>query len=201
MNNNYPNSNVFKGSIDELIDLAKKQELNNNCFEAIRLYSLAIPPANVKLWTNAIKKNNQRNENSYRWAWFFRGKLNLKIRRYRDAKYDLGICISICQENMEPLYKAIHKPLFKSVFLRCIANLMLSDEAYFNDWVYIQKSQSYRHLFFIRGLNYSLKNETKKALQEYEKVLKISPNFFKDNDYLIVHIPEELKAIFNLYSL
>ena len=45
------------------------------------------------------------------------------------------------------------------------------------------------------------KNETKKALEEYEKVLKISPNFFKDNDYLIVHIPEELKAIFNLYSL
>ena len=78
---------------------------------------------------------------------------------------------------------------------------MLNDEAYFNDWVYIQKSQSYRHLFFIRGLNYSLKNETKKALEEYEKVLKIAPNFFKDNDYLIVHVPEELKAIFNLYSL
>ena len=126
---------------------------------------------------------------------------DLKIRKYRDAKYDLGICISICQENMELLYKAIHKPLFKSVFLRCIANLILNDEAYYNDWVYIQKSQSYSHLFFIRGLNYSLKNQTQKALEEYEKVLKISPNFFKDNDYLIVHIPEELKAIFNLYSL
>ena len=135
----------------EIIDLAKKEELNNNFFEAIRLYSLA------------IKKNNERNAKSNISAWFLRGKLNLKIRKYRDAKYDLGICISICQENMEPLYKAIYKPLFKSVFLRCIANLMLNDEAYFNDWVYIQKSQSYRHLFFIRGLNYSLKNETKKA--------------------------------------
>ena len=173
----------------EIIDLAKKEELNNNYFEAIRLYSLA------------IKKNNERNAKSNISAWFLRGKLNLKIRKYRDAKYDLGICISICQENMEPLYKAIYKPLFKSVFLRCIANLILNDEAYYNDWVYIQKSQSYSHLFFIRGLNYSLKNQTQKALEEYEKVLKISPNFFKDNDYLIVHIPEELKAIFNLYSL
>ena len=173
----------------EIIDLAKKEELNNNFFEAIRLYTLA------------IKKNNERNAKSNISAWFLRGKLNLKIRKYRDAKYDLGICISICQENMEPLYKAIHKPLFKSVFLRCIANLILNDEAYYNDWVYIQKSQSYSHLFFIRGLNYSLKNQTQKALEEYKKVLKISPNFFKDNDYLIVHIPEELKAIFNLYSL
>ena len=160
----------------EIIDLAKKEELNNNFFEAIRLYSLA------------IKKNNERNAKSNISAWFLRGKLNLKIRKYRDAKYDLGICISICQENMEPLYKAIYKPLFKSVFLRCITNLMLNDEAYLNDWVYIQKSQSYRHLFFIRGLNYSLKNETTKALEEYEKVLKIAPNFFKDNDYLIVHV-------------
>ena len=42
MNNNYPNSNASRGSIDELIDLAKKEELNNNYFEAIRLYSLAI---------------------------------------------------------------------------------------------------------------------------------------------------------------
>ena len=189
MNRKDPNARFSKTSIDELIDLAKKEELNNNYFEAIILYSLA------------IKKNNDRNDNSYTSAWFLRGKLNLKIRKYRDAKYDLGICISICQENMEPLYKAIHKPLFKSVFLRCIANLILNDEAYYNDWVYIQKSQSYSHLFFIRGLNYSLKNQTQKALEEYEKVLKISPNFFKDNDYLIVHIPEELKAIFNLYSL
>jgi len=149
----------------------------------------------------AIKKNNERNDNSYTSAWFLRGKLNLKIRKYRDAKYDLGICISICQENMEPLYKAIHKPLFKSVFLRCIANLILNDEEYYNDLVYIQKSQSYRHLFFIRGLSYSLKNQTQKALEEFEKVIKISPSFFRDNDCLIVHIPEELKAIFNLYSL
>ena len=169
MNRKDPNARFSKTSIDELIDLAKKEELNNNYFEAIILYSLA------------IKKNNDRNDNSYTSAWFLRGKLNLKIRKYRDAKYDLGICISICQENMELLYKAIHKPLFKSVFLRCIANLMLNDEAYFNDWVYIQKSQSYRHLFFIRGLNYSLKNETKKAMEEYEKVLKIAPNFFKAN--------------------
>ena len=36
--------------------------------EAIRLYSLA------------IKKNNERNDNSYTSAWFLRGKLNLKIR-------------------------------------------------------------------------------------------------------------------------
>ena len=173
----------------ELIDLAKKEELNNNYFKAIRLYSLV------------IKKNNERNDNSYTSAWFLRGKLNLKIRKYRDAKYDLGICISICQENMELLYKAINKPLFKSVFLRCIANLILNDRGYYYDWCYIQKSHSYAHLFFIRGLKYSYKNEIKKALEEYEKVLKISPSFFKDNDYLIVHIPEELKAIFNLYSL
>ena len=66
MNNNYPNSNASRGSIDELIDLAKKEELNNNYFEAIRLYSLA------------IKKNNERNDNSYTSAWFLRGKLNLK---------------------------------------------------------------------------------------------------------------------------
>ena len=33
---------LLEGSIDELIDLAKKEELNNNYFEAIRLYSLAI---------------------------------------------------------------------------------------------------------------------------------------------------------------
>ena len=76
MNNNYPNSNASRGSIDELIDLAKKEELNNNYFEAIRLYSLA------------IKKNNERSDNSYTSAWFLRGKLNLKISRYR-AKYDL----------------------------------------------------------------------------------------------------------------
>ena len=58
MNNNYPNSNASRGSIDELIDLAKKEELNNNYFEAIRLYSLA------------IKKNNERNDNSYIKVWF-----------------------------------------------------------------------------------------------------------------------------------
>ena len=42
MNNNYPNSNASKGKINQLIDLAKKEELNNNYFEAIRLYSLVI---------------------------------------------------------------------------------------------------------------------------------------------------------------
>ena len=177
MNNNYPNSNSSQGSNDKIIDQAKKEELNNNFFEAIRLYSLV------------IRKNNERNYNSYSLAWFMRGKLNLKIRKYRDAKFDLGIYIWLCQVNMELLYKAINKPLFKSVFLRCIANLILNDEEYYNDWVYIQKSQSYAHLFFIRGLKYSYKNEIKKALEEYEKVLKISPSFFKDNDYLIVHIP------------
>ena len=183
MNNNYPNSNVFKGSIDELIDLAKKQELNNNCFEAIRLYSLA------------IKKNNERNEKSYASPWFLRGKLNLKIRRYRDAKYDLGICISICQEYMDPLYKGYDTPFFTAVFLRCIANLMLNNQEYLNDWYLIQKSQSYVHLFFLRGLKYSLKNDPDKALEEFEKVIKNSPNFFKENDYLKVHIPEELKVM------
>ena len=68
MNNNYPNSNASRGSIDELIDLAKKEDLNNNYFEAIRLYSLT------------IKKNNEQNDNSYTSAWFLRGKLNLKIK-------------------------------------------------------------------------------------------------------------------------
>ena len=93
MNRKDPNARFSKTSIDELIDLAKKEELNNNYFEAIRLYSLV------------IKKNNERNAKSNISAWFLRGKLNLKIRKYIDAKYDLGICISICQENMEPLYK------------------------------------------------------------------------------------------------
>ena len=54
----------------EIIDLAKKEELNNNYFEAIRLYSLA------------IKKNNEGNYSSYITSWFLRGKLNLKIRKY-----------------------------------------------------------------------------------------------------------------------
>ena len=54
---------------------------------------------------------------------------------------------------------------------------------------------------FLRGLKYSPRNEKEKALEEFEKVIKNSPNFLKKNDDLIFHIPGELKAIFNLYSL
>ena len=42
MNKKDANARFSKTSIDELIDLAKKEELNNNYFKAIRLYSLAI---------------------------------------------------------------------------------------------------------------------------------------------------------------
>ena len=76
---------------------------------------------------------------------------------------------------MEPLYKAIHKPCLNRFFLD-IANLILNDEAYIMTGLIFKKA-NHRHLFFI-GLS-GLKNQTQKALEELEKVLKISPSFLE----------------------
>ena len=182
INNNFSKYNSSLKSFVEIIDLAKIEEVNKNFDQAIRLYSLA------------ISRREEENSFIFTSPWLLRGKLNLRLRKYRNAKYDLGVYISKCKENMKEIYIGY--------FYRCIANLKTKNEhEYYNDWSYIMTSQSYAEIFFLRGLKYSLRNEKGKALDEFEKVIKNSPNFFKKNDDLIFHVPGELKAIFNLYSL
>ena len=66
-------------------------------------------------------------------------------------------------------------------------------------------------VIFFKGLKnsniYTPDTNLKKEVPSFElksfenDSIVISEKIFKDNDYLIVHVPEELKAIFNLYSL
>ena len=93
INNNFSKYNSSLKSFVEIIDLAKIEEVNKNFDQAIRLYSLA------------ISRREEENSFIFKSPWLLRGKLNLRLRKHRNAKYDLGVYISKCKENMKERYR------------------------------------------------------------------------------------------------
>ncbi len=176
---------TLQKSYEEIMRIANTENLNNNNQKAIALYTLAIEKM------NEIDKHNES-------AYFLRGKLNLKSKNYKSAIYDLGIYIVDCMPYTDHLWDAY--------FLRCISNLLLkNDIAYIQDWTVMQSHHNLEHLFFLRGLKLvllkNIENHLENAFKDFDKVIEIDQNFFQKYDYLIVNMPDKLKAIFNLYSL
>ena len=105
---------TLQKSYEEIMRIANAEDLNNNNRKAIALYTLAIEKM------NEIDKHNEL-------AYFLRGKLNIKIKNYKSAIYDLGIYIGDCLPCTDHIWDAY--------FLRCIANLLIKNEiAYIQDW-------------------------------------------------------------------
>ena len=176
---------TLQKSYEEIMRIANAEDLNNNNRKAIALYTLAIEKM------NEIDKHNEL-------AYFLRGKLNIKIKNYKSAIYDLGIYIGDCLPCTDHIWDAY--------FLRCIANLLIKNEiAYIQDWTIIQSHNKSEHLFFLRGLKLvllkNIDNHLENAFKDFDKVIEIDQNFFQKYYYLIVNMPDKLKAIFNLYSL
>lgn len=190
----------------KLIESAHIEISNNNLEEAIKLLYQA---------KDIVEKVKNPNTVFSSLPWFELGKTYFIKKSYKESKYYLSI-----YKKLYPYYChdfIIHQN-WESYFIGCLVNFFLQNEEEYkfvltqiesrmNNFEFLNKldeissKECYSYFHFLKGLEYIYKKkENKSYKEEIEKVIKNSPNFFKEYFYVKDHIPEELKATFNLFS-
>ena len=189
-------------SYTKLIEKAHKEISNNNLNKAIEILYHVKEIIEIRWKPDTV---------IFSVVWFELAKTYFIKKSYQESKYYLFV------------YKELYPYLifddfiinqnWESYFLRCLVNLFLENQEDYKivlNEIISQKNKSeftssldksssqecYSYFHFLQGFeSIYKKQENKIFIEEFEKVIKNSPNFFKDNDYLLVHIPEEIKSI------
>ena len=155
----------------------------------------------IKDLSLAIKNKNRDRSRDY-YLFVKRGKLFIKVKKYKEAINDFSDFIS---QNKE-IYKYPFRENIESIFLKEFceillnANLISDTKRYLSYMLLIDTQRSKSYINFLIALKYSKQNLFEKSLDKLLEIRDLDSTFFEKRYYyyLLVHLPKKMRPFLNL---